>query len=188
MATIKVLTLNDNGKIEEANIEIGAASGIIITDTLVADQSNSTITPTKVTGLDQVVGIGVWRFKYMIRYQSGATTTGVRFSVNHNGTVAWFMATMRWTDVSATASTATSNQNGVIAAGQVTGSMSARAKSTAGWGTTLGVDTINADMLMIIEGTLGVTVSGNLELWHGSEVAFISTVKAGTNLVITKVN
>jgi len=160
----------------------------LITDVLTADQSNSTVTLTKVTGLDQTLETGIYQFKYMVRYQSSATTTGVRFSVNHTGTLGFFTATERWTDVSATASTATTTQNGVISAGQVTGNMSARAKSTTGWGTTLGVDTINADMMIIIEGTFEVTASGNIELWHGSETANATTVKAGSNLVITKVN
>jgi hypothetical protein len=68
------------------------------------------------------------------------------------------------------------------------GAFSARAKSTAGWGTTISNDAANADMLIIIEGTMEVTASGNIELWHGSELAAASTVKAGSNLVITKVN
>jgi hypothetical protein len=162
--------------------------GRLITDVVTADVSNSTTTLAKITTLDQTLGVGIYQFKYCIRYQSGATTTGVRFSVNHSGTLGFFTATMRWTDVSATASTATPTQAGVIAAGQVTGSMSARAKSTTGWGTTLGVDAANSDMQCIIEGSFEVTVSGDIQLYHGSEVAAASTVKAGTNLVVTKVN
>jgi hypothetical protein len=159
----------------------------LITDVLTGDVSNNTTTPAKITGLDQTVGVGTYQFKYCIRYQSGLTTTGVRFSVNHTGTVAFFVATVRWVDVSATASTAAADQDNVQAAGAVTGAFAARAKSTTGWGTTLSVDAANADMLIIIEGTFEVTGSGNLELYHGSEVAATSTVKAGTNLVITKV-
>jgi hypothetical protein len=160
----------------------------LITDVVTADVSNATATPAKITTLDQTLGVGTYQFKYMIRYQSALTTTGVRFSVNHTGTVAFFVATVRWTDASATASTAAPDQDNVQAAGAVTGSFAARAKSTTGWGTTISVDAANSDMLIIIEGTMEVTGSGNIELYHGSEVAAASTVKAGTNLVITKVN
>lgn len=156
--------------------------------TLAADQSNATTTPTEVTGL-KITGVtpGVYYFRYMLVYQSSVTTTGVKFSVNHDGTVTSFVANMNWVDASATASTATPDQDAVGAAGHVIGAMAARAKSVAGWGTLLGVDTINADMLCIIEGTMTVTVAGELELWHGSETANSTTVKAGSSVILKKV-
>lgn len=180
--------LNESGVYETPPISGDGIDSRIIIKSLTADQSNSTVTLTKVTGLDQTLGIGTYQFKYMVRYQAGATTTGVRFSVNHSGTLSWFIANMSWVDTSATAATATPKQNNVQAAGAVYGAFSARAKSTTGWGTTLGVDTLNADMLMIIEGTFEVTVSGDIQLYHGSEVAFASTVKAKSSLIITKVD
>lgn len=162
--------------------------GVIITKVLAADQSNSTTTPTEVTGLKiPNVGPGTYQFFYTIIYQAAATTTGVRMSVNHDGTVSKFVANMHACDTSATAATATPDQDAVGAAGQVYTVMAARAKSTAGWGTTLGVDTANADMLMIIEGTMIVTATGELEFWHGSEVAAQSTIMAGSSVTLTKV-
>lgn len=154
--------------------------------TLLSDQSNSTITPTEVTGLTVGVGVGTYVFNYYIRYQAAALTTGVKFDVNMDGTVTSFVWNQYFVDVSATAATAAPSQNNVQAASAVTSAFSSRAKGTAGRGTTLSVDTINADMLTIIEGLMVVTVAGNLELWHGSEVAAASTVKAGTSLVLTK--
>lgn len=147
--------------------------------------SNSTVTPAKITNLDRATGTGTFDFEYRIRYQAGATTTGIRFSVNHTGTVTFFLANVRWVDASATASTAAPSQAGVGAAGQCLGAFSARAVSTAGWSTTISVDSANADMLMIIEGKVLVTVTGNLELWHGSEVAAATTVKAGSSLFLS---
>lgn len=67
------------------------------------------------------------------------------------------------------------------------GAFGSRAKGTAGRGTTLSVDTINVDMLMIIEGTFVCTVTGDLELWHGSETAASTTVKAGSSLILQKI-
>lgn len=153
---------------------------------LSANQSNSTTTPSEVSGLTVATGTGTYAFKYYLITQSAATTTGQRFSVNHDGTVTEFVYLWRWVDTSATASTAAADQDAVGAAGQAVGAMAARAKSTAGAGTTISVDSANADMLIIIEGIAVVTVAGNLELWHGSEVAAASTVKAGSSLLLTK--
>jgi hypothetical protein len=66
---------------------------------------------------------------------------------------------------------------------------STRTKTTTApdLGPSLSVDTANSDMMAVIDIYLNVTVSGNFELWHASEVAAQSTVSAGTALVIYKV-
>ena len=74
----------------------------------------------------------------------------------------------------------------MLASGGILYAFAARAKSTLGWGTTLSVDTLAADMMEIIEGTFVVTVAGNIALWHGSEVAAASTVMAGSSLSVIK--
>ena len=153
---------------------------------LSADQSNATTTPTKVTGLDVTTGTGTFVFKYYIYYQSSAATTGVKFDVNHSGTVAPFLWNQYWIDASATASTAAPDQDNIQAAGAVVGGFGSRAKGTAGRGTTVSVDTLNADMLMVIEGLFICTVSGDLQLYHGSETANSTTVKAGSSLILTR--
>ena len=163
-----------------------SAAATAISGLLLADQTNSTVALTKVTGLDKAVTAGVHRFAYLVRYQAAAATTGIRLSVNFSGTNTFFTANLRWIDASATASTATAAQANTQAAGAVVGAFSARAKSTTGWGTTLGVDTASADMLVVIEGHFNATGAGTLELWHGSEVAAASTIKAGTSLLINK--
>ncbi len=160
--------------------------GLSQVKSLSADQSNSTVTPTNVTGLDVATGTGTFIFQYYIRYQSAATTTGVRFDVNHTGTVTSFVWNQRQIDTSATAATAAADQDQVQAASGVMGGFASRAKGTAGRGTTVSVDTANADMLTIIEGLFVCTVSGDLELWHGSETAASTTVKAGSSLILTR--
>ncbi len=149
--------------------------------------SNSSATLVEITGLNKTVAAGTYTFKYYVRYQSSALTTGVRFAVNHTGTVSTFLWNWRFSDVSATAATAAADQDGIIAASHVQAGFASRAKSTTTRGTTLSVDTINADMFVIIEGMMIVTGSGDLELWHGSENAVSTTVKAGTSLVLTKI-
>ena len=186
----EVLQLDTNGQwvVLDANGPVKVATAALTVRALSADQSNSTTTPTEVTGLKLTgVGAGTYQFIYQLIYQAGATTTGVKFSVNHDGTVTSFVANLRWVDVSATASTAAPSQAAVGAAGQVMGAMSARAKSTAGWGVTLSVDAATSDMLITIDGAMVVSVAGELELWHGSEVAAQTTVKAGSSVVLTKV-
>ena len=165
------------------------ANGPIYVASLSGDQSNSTTSLTEVTGLSLALPTGTYMFEYNIVYQAAATTTGVRFSVNFDGTVTTFVANMSWVtaaDASGTAINAP-DQDVVTTNGGLMGHFAARAKSTTGWGTTISVDTANSDMLMVIKGLMVVTVAGNIELWHGSEVAAASTVKAGASLVVTKV-
>lgn len=147
---------------------------------------NSTTTLVGITGLDTTVGPGTYYFKYIIRYQAAAATTGVKFSVTHTGTVTCFIENMYYVDISATASTGVPSQNvPATAAAQVLAAWSARAKATT-MGPTASVDTANGDMMMIREGLMIVTVSGSLQLSHASEVAAASTVKAGTSLILTR--
>lgn len=153
---------------------------------LTADQSNSTVTLTEVTNLSLTTGLGIFAFKYLIVYQNGATTTGVRFSVNHSGTVSFLVANVHHVDATATAATAAASQVVTGAVGQVYSVFPGRSKSTTGWGTTISVDSANTDMLAVIEGLMGVTADGDIELWHGSEVAAISTVRAGSSLILTR--
>ncbi len=147
--------------------------------------ANSTTTNAKITSLDTPVGIGTFVFLYMIRYQAAAATTGVKFAVNHTGTVTSFMYNMRYSNLIATASDANADQESNLAA-HVTGGVAATRVKNTTLGPTLSVDTLNADMLMIIEGLCIVTAVGNIELYHGSEVAAASTVKAGTSLILTQ--
>lgn len=153
---------------------------------LSADVTNALTTTAKVAALDYATGVGTFVFQYFIRYQSALATTGVRFDVNHTGTVSTFVWNQRWVDTSATASTAAPDQDNIQAAGAVMGAFASRAKGTTGRGTTISVDTANGDMLMLIEGLMIVTVAGNLELWQASEVAGTSVVKAGTSLLVDR--
>lgn len=175
----------DANGIEKTNQALLA--GMLTTTRLSADQSNSTTTPTNVAGLETPCAIGTWLFEYFLILQSGATTTGHRLSVNHDGTVTSFDYWIESLTALATAADANVDQDVVTATGGLLQVFGARAKGTAGLSTTLSVDTLNADVLYTIRGIAVVTVAGNLELWHGSEVAAASTVKAGSALRLTKV-
>lgn len=153
---------------------------------LAADVSNSTTTVAAIAGLDLTLAAGTWIYRYYIRYQAAATTTGVKFAVDHTGTVTAHIYNMYGVDTTATASDGAMDQDANASTGQVLAAYAARADNVT-LGPTLSVDTINADMLMVIEGVVVVTATGNLRLMHGSEVAAATTVKAGSALVATKV-
>ncbi len=165
---------------------LGAANPTLVTS-LAADLSNSVTLPQEVTGLTVAMGIGTWNFRYTIIYQTSVTTTGVRFSVNHTGTVTKFTYNWGYVDTTATATTAAATQAAVGAAAQTYGVFAARAKTTAGTGTTISADIANGDCQADIWGTAVVTVAGNIALYHGSETAAATTVMAGSSLILTKV-
>lgn len=156
----------------------------IIAKRLSIQKSNATVTPTIITDLSQVTGIGTFVFQYHLIYRSTAAATGIRFDVNYTGTVTNFVWNQYWVDTSATASTAAPDQDEVLATGAVLGGFASRAKGTAGRGTTISVDTANVDMYMRIEGIMVVTVAGSLDLYHGSETAVSTTIEVGSSLLI----
>ena len=158
----------------------------IIARQLSTQHDNATTTPTIVTALSVSTGLGVFTFRYDIIYQSSAAGTGIKFDVNYTGTVTRFVWNQRWVDTSATASTAAPDQDEVLSTGAVMGAFASRAKGTAGRGTTLSVDTANADMYMIIEGIMIVTAAGSLDLYHGSETAATTSVMVGSGLWLTQ--
>lgn len=184
----QVLTSNGAGVDPTFQAAAGGNDPRIITKALATQQDSSAVAPAKVTALDQVAGAGTYVFKYFIRYRSSLAGTGVKFDVNHSGTVTSFVWNQRYSNLIATASDSNADQDSIIAAG-VTGSMFAsRAKGTAGRGTTLSVDTASADMFVIIEGLMVVTVSGNLELYFGSEATgSTQSIMADSSLILTKI-
>jgi hypothetical protein len=155
---------------------------------LTGDVSNSTVTAAKITGLDTTLGPGTYKFEYWIRHQAAATTTGIKFSVYHTGTVGWIVYNMRYASAGSLQATAAQSQNASTVSGNLVEAWGRRGVSnTANVGPTASIDAANSDALTVIEGLLEITVSGNIELYHASEVAAQTTVKAGTVLLITPV-
>lgn len=149
--------------------------------------SNSTTTGVEITGLSIPLEAGTYVFQYFIRYQSAATTTGVKFGVNYTGTASAFMAQLRLATTGTTAVSAVHDQ-ATTTTPTVMGICATRTESTTApnLGPWTDIDTANADMLVIIEGLMVVSDAGDIELWHASEAAAASTVKAGTSLILTR--
>lgn len=155
---------------------------------LASDLANSTTTAAKVTGLDLACGPGTWIFEYWLYYTTVITTTGIKFGVNHTGTVAPFLYNLRVVTANITGADALADQDVLLTTGGLISAWAARAKSTSAPMITAGVDTNAGDMLAIVEGLAVVTVGGNMELYSASEVGTSSTsVKAGSALRLTKV-
>lgn len=175
----------------DANGAIKASSnGTIVTRAVTATVTNSAAaTPTEVTELRVTgTGTGTFQFQYNIIYQCTATTTGIMMSVNHTGTVGSGVYNMQWVDTSATAATGAPDQDVVAATGGVVSAMAYRALSATPAGPTASVDTADANMLMIVEGTVTVSVDGNLAFWFNTESGTLtSKVMAGSSLILTKV-
>lgn len=141
----------------------------------------------RVVGLDYTLPAGRWWFEYRCIYRSSATGTGVKFGVNFSGTQTQFVVEATHTEATTAASTGAADQ--VHAAFGLRAGGGGRAPSTtAAISGTTSVDTANADMLTIIKGVINVTVSGDLQLYFGSEATgSTQTIMAGSALRITKV-
>jgi hypothetical protein len=165
----------------------GAAGADITWQTLASDAAAITVTTLTTVMTTTGVGAGTWAFQYMIRYQSAATTTGLFTAVNHTGTVSSFVSASRHVTTGSTAATGIADQVATNNAGQMMEGKSQRSINVAD-SATAGVDTANADMLIVLEGIVVVSASGSLELKIATEVAASGiTVKAGTLLELRRI-
>jgi hypothetical protein len=155
---------------------------------LAADHAISATAATEVTGLGPcTLPAGTYQFTFYIIAQSATTSVGIMFGVNFTGTAAVRVMKMRASTTGTTAISGVIDDSGATS-GQTEESVATNAFSTTApnMGLTGGVATANANVLVIIEGLLVVTASGDLELWHGSETATSTTVKAGTSLIVIR--
>lgn len=154
---------------------------------LTSDHAISSTTATEVTGLQVAsLPVGTHAFEFFILAQSATATVSPMFGINFTGT-----ATGRWhlrtVTTGTTAITGVADDVGANTGQTVEGvAQTAFSTSTPNMGFTGGVATTGANILYIIEGVLEVTVAGDLELWHGSETATSTTVKAGSCVKVTQ--
>ena len=161
--------------------------GIPVSVTALASNAaaNATTGMVEITGLNRTVGAGTYHFKYVVRAQSSATATSLKFAVNHTGTTTVFLYSLYYPSVGVTASTGVVDMETNPTTGSVWAHASTRAKNTT-LGPQTDIDVQNADIMFLIEGMMTVTVSGDLELYHGSETAASTQVMTGTALILTK--
>jgi hypothetical protein len=132
------------------------------------------------------VGAGTWRFKDTIIAQSSVTTTGFKFAVNHTDTTGAFGS--RWTQVSLIGTTTDGIADSItsLAIGGAVAGYAERVKNTATIAS-VGVDVVNSNVMILLEGLVVVTVSGSLELRYASEMANSTQVMADTVLELNKI-
>lgn len=164
----------------------GAAGADITLQYLTANSNNITSTTPTTVMTTTGVGVGFWRFRYTTIIQTAALTTGPGFAVNHTGTTGLF-SSISWTvSTGGAAATGVIDGVGAVNAGQMVEGKSERVKNTMS-SAFAGVDTINSNCQVCIEGIVEVTVSGDLQLKLASEVnASAVRMMAGSMLELTK--
>lgn len=182
-------TLNAEGgsPITRINGASGAAGADLTFQKLSSNAAENETTTLATVMTTTGVGAGTWRFRYSIIYQSASTGNGVDFAIGHSGTVTQFVASSWFITSGGSAATALADQVSSNTANLAEG----KSQRTLGakMGSSLGVDTINANMLTIIEGIIVVSASGSLTLQHASETVTASgtTVMAESCLELTKI-
>lgn len=160
---------------------------------LTSQHSISSSTATKVTGLDMTLEAGTYTFQYFIIEQSATVTVAPLYALNFTGTVTTQKWWFQYADLSSTLLAAI----GTAAHDVTTSTLGFQmAQANDDFGTTTGdmhpvattnaVQTINTDILVRITGLLEVTVSGDLQLYHGSETATATSVEVGSSLVVVR--
>jgi len=161
----------------------------LTTKVLIADQGDITgVTMVEITGLTVAsLPIGTYVFRYFVIYQTTATSTGVEFEVDHASNSA-FVSNAMFGTTGGSAATGIADQVGV---GTAAGLMEVKTQraSNSRPGVTIGVDTQNANCLMVIEGVIVTTGIADLKLMMAAELAsLVVRAKAGSALILTKVS
>lgn len=164
---------------------------LIITH-LGAQHSVSTIAPTKVTGLNTTLAAGTYLFDYRLIVRAATAGVAPQFNLNLTGTGApiwWF----QYADLSATLLAAIGQAANAVTTPTLGFQMATavNVEGTTGaakMGPIGGLQVTAADHMVQITGIVVVSVSGSLELWHGSETATATTVEVGSTLVLHKAN
>lgn len=155
---------------------------------LASDHAISSTTATEVTGLGpMVLEPGTYMYKFDLIVQSATTTVGIGLGVNFTGTAATRTIMLSYPGSGTTGITGVVDDvgagTGQIVEHNVQTAYSTTAPNmvnTAGWVTAA------ANCRMVVEGIIVVTAVGDLELWHSSETATSTTVKAGSSLRVLR--
>jgi hypothetical protein len=182
--------VNEAGASKKASLtQVETFLGQVVRKNLGSDTATiSSTTKVKATNIDQTLGAATWMFEYCVVYQSDTAGTGMSFGVNFSGTQTTFVVEGIQFESTTNASTGAADQ--VQATQGLRSGGAARAPSTsASIGGSISVDTVNADMMFWIRGLIVVTVSGDLQLYYGSEVGAGGNqlVKGSTSLICRKI-
>lgn len=148
----------------------------------------SSTTATEVTGLGAAtLEAGTYEFRFQLIVQSATTTVGIGLGINFTGTAAVRTILMTYPSTGTTAISGVMDDVGAGTGQTMEHNVQTGFTTTApNMINTAGFATQNANVPVIIEGILVVTVSGDLELWHSSETATATSVMAGSSLVVVR--
>jgi len=163
-------------RVQPQEISISLESDFAVTSSTVAE----------VTGLTIPTDVGTFIFEYSMRVQSATATVSMKAAVDHSGTTTEFEYRFEFPSQGVTAANGVIDQETNATTGFILAQMSTRVKNTT-LGPMTDVDTINADIMLVIKGRFICTVAGNLKLMYASETATSTTLKAGTALKLTRV-
>ena len=159
----------------------------IKTKLLGSDFASPGTTMGKATGLDYTLAAGTYWFEYRCVFQTSVAGTAVKLGVNFSGTQTLYTVECTGYEGTTAASTGAIDQSHA-AFGLRSGGAERTPSTTASIFGPTAIDTINANTMAIIKGVIVVTVSGDLQLYFGSEATgSTQTLKAGTALRVTKV-
>ena len=184
--TLTNKTIVGYGLLTRISGDSGAAGADETWQVLSADSASQTsVTPATVittTG----VGSGTWKFLYTLIFQTALTTTGIRISNNHTGTVTTYIMTSHFVSTGGAAATGIHDGISTSATAGLNEGFAERVINTTSKASA-GVGTANSNQIIIVEGIIVISATGSLEFKLGTEVA-ASGVKlmAGSNLHLLK--
>jgi len=152
---------------------VAAASAVGSSTWLVLAANSADITGLTLTTVMAITALptGRYYFKCQLIYQASATTTGMGIAVNFTGTVTQGVWEVRHASSATTVATHAASENSTTAAGNIYEAQGSRTLNTLVGAVSVSVDTANADMIVMIEGFLVVSVSGDLQIKLEAELA-----------------
>ena len=159
----------------------------ILTKRVSSLHSNATTTATVIPEFTVPLAVGTWVFDALLMVRSDTVTTGIGIAVNFTGTAA---VRKMWSLINDAGGLSTGLGNaddvGANPGNMFSGCTVTAFATTAANLVTAGVATINVDILLLVQGILVVTATGNFEMYHGSEAATTTRVEIGSSLVLTQ--
>jgi len=150
----------------------GAAGADLTVQILTANSADITTVALGAAAMTTTgVGAGTWRFRYTLLYQTAALTTGIAFGINHTGTVTKLRANWKHVTTGGAAATGVGDADTIVVAGQLVEGKEDFGLNAILGSASAGVDTINRDIIAIVEGIIVVSVTGSLELKIATEIA-----------------
>lgn len=152
--------------------------------------SNSTTTPTQVSGLDHTIEAGTFCFDYRLIVRAASAGVAPQFNFNFTGTGApiwWYeYADLSATLLAAIGQAADNVSTQTLGFGMRQAENVEATTAAANMGPIGGLQNTATDTMIQITGIVVASVTGVLQLWHSSETATATTVEIGSSLIVIR--